>query len=435
MVGDCTAAHSLRVDSISTGGRAIRIRLRSRHLLRHQQQIRYHGNRRQNNHAHQPHSPSLRLRNLPALQTTGQLHRQSLLGRKSRQRIQVQQHHRLLDTVASPTSTGSLSTTPTTQRSFVPSWRISGVSVETQSGALRRLSLAGRNCSPSFRSGSMSWNGGRWYSGSSCATVDASAVAEDFERWPASLDGNAEFLSKSTQLRSGSWGFLPSPSGGEGTSHRGWNASTRIDFLPFSNVFPTGKFSGNCNYFYSCKNFRYWIFLIDRRPCFRWRMSNRWIWKHSSRWCSFSSSIRSNRWRCICCTVIWTSSEGWLTWRTPILTIGIITWIGASVPESNCALCPMVSNWDPIWWKGSWFDLLLNTFWLILLIFINWYSINCRTQCMRLFVAVTILIGSSVEERTAMLNCWIEIAIESKTALGNMYGFAGLLLGLCMPQV
>lgn len=58
-----------------------------------------------------------------------------------------------------------------------------------------------------------------------------------------------------------------------------------------------------------------------------------------------------------------------------------------------------------------------------------------RTQCMRLFVAVTILIGSSVEERTAMLNCWIEIAIESKTALGNMYGFAGLLLGLCMPQI
>lgn len=34
-----------------------------------------------------------------------------------------------------------------------------------------------------------------------------------------------------------------------------------------------------------------------------------------------------------------------------------------------------------------------------------------------------------------MLNLWIEVAIESKTALGNMYGFSGLMYGLCMPQV
>ena len=34
-----------------------------------------------------------------------------------------------------------------------------------------------------------------------------------------------------------------------------------------------------------------------------------------------------------------------------------------------------------------------------------------------------------------MLNYWIEIAIESKTALGNMYAFAAILLGLTMPQV
>ena len=52
-----------------------------------------------------------------------------------------------------------------------------------------------------------------------------------------------------------------------------------------------------------------------------------------------------------------------------------------------------------------------------------------------MFVAVTILICQSVEERTAMLNYWIEIAIESKTALGNMYSFAAILLGLTMPQV
>jgi hypothetical protein len=50
-------------------------------------------------------------------------------------------------------------------------------------------------------------------------------------------------------------------------------------------------------------------------------------------------------------------------------------------------------------------------------------------------VAVTILTCPTIEDRTAMLNLWIEVAIESKTALGNMYGFAGLMFGLCMPQV
>lgn len=59
----------------------------------------------------------------------------------------------------------------------------------------------------------------------------------------------------------------------------------------------------------------------------------------------------------------------------------------------------------------------------------------CRTHCLRLFVAVTILTCPTIEDRTAMLNLWIEVAIESKTALGNMYGFAGLMFGLCMPQV
>ncbi|XP_046643911.1 breast cancer anti-estrogen resistance protein 3 homolog isoform X1 [Daphnia pulicaria] len=58
-----------------------------------------------------------------------------------------------------------------------------------------------------------------------------------------------------------------------------------------------------------------------------------------------------------------------------------------------------------------------------------------RTHCLRLFVAVTILTCPTIEDRTAMLNLWIEVAIESKTALGNMYGFAGLMFGLCMPQI
>jgi len=50
-------------------------------------------------------------------------------------------------------------------------------------------------------------------------------------------------------------------------------------------------------------------------------------------------------------------------------------------------------------------------------------------------VAVTILTCSTLEDRADMLSQWIEIAIECKTALGDMYGFAGLMLGLCSPQV
>ena len=50
-------------------------------------------------------------------------------------------------------------------------------------------------------------------------------------------------------------------------------------------------------------------------------------------------------------------------------------------------------------------------------------------------MAVTILTCPTVEDRTAMLNLWVEVAIESKTAYGNMYGFAGIMFGLCMPQV
>ena len=50
-------------------------------------------------------------------------------------------------------------------------------------------------------------------------------------------------------------------------------------------------------------------------------------------------------------------------------------------------------------------------------------------------MAVTILTCPTLEDRAAMLHLWIEVATESKTAFGNMYGFAGLMFGLCMPQV
>uniref|UniRef100_A0AAR5Q376 SH2 domain-containing protein n=1 Tax=Dendroctonus ponderosae TaxID=77166 RepID=A0AAR5Q376_DENPD len=58
-----------------------------------------------------------------------------------------------------------------------------------------------------------------------------------------------------------------------------------------------------------------------------------------------------------------------------------------------------------------------------------------RTECLKLLVAVSILTCSDVAERTETLNKWIEIAIDTKTALGNLYGFCGIMLGLCLPQI
>lgn len=58
-----------------------------------------------------------------------------------------------------------------------------------------------------------------------------------------------------------------------------------------------------------------------------------------------------------------------------------------------------------------------------------------RAECLRLLVAVTILTCSDDTERAETLNKWIQIAVDTKTALGNLYGFSNIMLGLCMPQV
>lgn len=58
-----------------------------------------------------------------------------------------------------------------------------------------------------------------------------------------------------------------------------------------------------------------------------------------------------------------------------------------------------------------------------------------RTECIRLLIAVTILTCADDNERAETLNKWIQIAIDTKTALGNLYGFSNIMLGLCMPQV
>ncbi|KAG8335602.1 hypothetical protein J6590_064314 [Homalodisca vitripennis] len=58
-----------------------------------------------------------------------------------------------------------------------------------------------------------------------------------------------------------------------------------------------------------------------------------------------------------------------------------------------------------------------------------------RTQCLKLLVAVTILTCATEGERAETLNKWIQVAIDTKTALGNLFGFASIMLGLCMPQI
>lgn len=58
-----------------------------------------------------------------------------------------------------------------------------------------------------------------------------------------------------------------------------------------------------------------------------------------------------------------------------------------------------------------------------------------RTECIKLLVAVTILTCASDAERAETLNKWIQVAVDTKTALGNLFGFCSIMLGLCMPQV
>ncbi|KAL1123793.1 hypothetical protein AAG570_001564 [Ranatra chinensis] len=58
-----------------------------------------------------------------------------------------------------------------------------------------------------------------------------------------------------------------------------------------------------------------------------------------------------------------------------------------------------------------------------------------RTICLKLLVAVTILTCQVESERAETLNKWIQVAIDTKTALGNLFGFNAVMLGLCVPQI
>ncbi|XP_053997545.1 breast cancer anti-estrogen resistance protein 3 homolog isoform X1 [Hylaeus anthracinus] len=58
-----------------------------------------------------------------------------------------------------------------------------------------------------------------------------------------------------------------------------------------------------------------------------------------------------------------------------------------------------------------------------------------RSECLKLLVAVTVLAGATAIERAGTISKWIKVAIDTKTALGNLYGFCGVMLGLCLPQI
>ncbi|KAJ0183691.1 hypothetical protein K1T71_000114 [Dendrolimus kikuchii] len=58
-----------------------------------------------------------------------------------------------------------------------------------------------------------------------------------------------------------------------------------------------------------------------------------------------------------------------------------------------------------------------------------------RIETFRLLIAVTILTCQNDRQRADTINDWILLAVETKTALGNLYGFSAIMFGLCMPQV
>ena len=58
-----------------------------------------------------------------------------------------------------------------------------------------------------------------------------------------------------------------------------------------------------------------------------------------------------------------------------------------------------------------------------------------RFHCLRLFVAMTILVCNVYQQRARMLTQWIRVAEELRGALGNLYGFAYVMQALQCPQV
>ncbi|XP_064616595.1 breast cancer anti-estrogen resistance protein 3 homolog isoform X2 [Liolophura sinensis] len=58
-----------------------------------------------------------------------------------------------------------------------------------------------------------------------------------------------------------------------------------------------------------------------------------------------------------------------------------------------------------------------------------------RCRCMHMFVATMILTCSGILERARMLSQWINIAMELRTSMGNLFGFTAVMEGLMADEI
>ncbi|RWS31108.1 Breast cancer anti-estrogen resistance protein 3-like protein [Leptotrombidium deliense] len=58
-----------------------------------------------------------------------------------------------------------------------------------------------------------------------------------------------------------------------------------------------------------------------------------------------------------------------------------------------------------------------------------------RAECFKYFVALTLLVCQEENERVLVLDKWIQIAVEIKTALGNLMAFHNIMAALALPQI
>lgn len=58
-----------------------------------------------------------------------------------------------------------------------------------------------------------------------------------------------------------------------------------------------------------------------------------------------------------------------------------------------------------------------------------------RMYCLKAFVMVTILTCPKVSDRSAMVSQWIQVAMETKTVMGNLFGFETIMEGLNSEQI
>ncbi|UYV70758.1 BCAR3 [Cordylochernes scorpioides] len=58
-----------------------------------------------------------------------------------------------------------------------------------------------------------------------------------------------------------------------------------------------------------------------------------------------------------------------------------------------------------------------------------------RSRALACLVAATVLTSADLAERVQLVEKWVQVALEAKTAMGNLFGFAALMAGLDKPQV